>query len=171
MRNKIQITIILLLIMVVSINAQSRKELKAYYGSQYNVEIQTLGVGNDGTKLFKVWGYGKKVNEAVFEAKRNAISAAIFKGIPAGGGASPTPALTTEADAETKHKEFFDDFFKDGGKYLQFVNLSNDAEPSGADKIQMKKGYKVGVAISINHAGLRKYLEEKGVIRSLTTGF
>ncbi|MGI6477845.1 MAG: hypothetical protein ACOX0M_00200 [Salinivirgaceae bacterium] len=171
MTKKIQFTFVLLLAIVVSTNAQSRKERKAYYGSKYNVEIETLGVGNDGTKLFKVWGYGKKVNDAVFEAKRNAISAAIFKGIPAGRGASPTPALTTEVDAETKHQEFFDEFFKDGGKYLQYVNLSGDGEPREADKIKMKKGYKVGVAVSINHTALRKYLEEKGVIRSLTTGF
>lgn len=171
MKRTVQITLILLLAATTALTAQSRRELKAYYGSQYNVEIQTLGVGNDGTKLFKVWGYGKKENEAIFEAKRNAISAAIFKGIPAGGGASPTPALSTDPDAETKHKEFFDDFFKDGGKYLQFVNLSDDAHVSQADKVKMKKGYKVGVAVSINHTGLRKYLEDKGVIRSLNSGF
>lgn len=171
MKKTIQLTTVLLLALFVSVNAQSRKELKAYYGSQYNVEIQTLGVGNDGTKLFKVWGYGKKVDEAVIEAKRNAISAAIFKGIPAGGGASPTPPLTTEVDAETKHQAFFDEFFQNGGKYLQYVNLSNDATPSGADKIEMKKGFKVGVAVSINHVALRKYLEEKGVIRKLDSGF
>ena len=84
----LQITLVLLLALAVSVNGQRRKQRKAYYGSQYNVEIQTLGVGNDGTKLFKVWGYGKKADIAAFEAKRNAISAAIFKGIPAGGGAA-----------------------------------------------------------------------------------
>lgn len=153
------------------LQAQSRKELKAYYGSQYNVEIMTLGVGNDGTKLFKVYGYGKTVDEATMEAKRNAISAAIFKGIPAGGGAAPTPPLTTDPNAEVTHKAFFDEFFKPGGKYLQYVNLSNDGTAGGSDRVKMKKGYKVGVIVSINHTALRKYLEDSGVIRKLDSGF
>lgn len=41
-------------------NAQSRKERKAMYDSKYNYEIQSLGVGQDGTKLVKIWGYGKR---------------------------------------------------------------------------------------------------------------
>ncbi|MDD2563654.1 MAG: hypothetical protein PHU27_05510 [Salinivirgaceae bacterium] len=171
MKKTIQLATVFMLALIVSVNAQSRKELKAYYGSQYNVEIQTLGVGNDGTKLFKVWGYAKKAEGAAIEAKRNAISAAIFKGIPAGGGAAPTPALTTDINAEVKHQAFFDEFFKDGGKYLQFVNLSTDASAGGSDSVKMKKGYKVAVAVSINFVALRKYLEESGVIRKLDSGF
>ena len=167
----LQITLVLLLALAVSVNGQRRKELKAYYGSQYNVEIQTLGVGNDGTKLFKVWGYAKKAEGAAIEAKRNAISAAIFKGIPAGGGAAPTPALSTDVNAEVTHQAFFEEFFKDGGKYLQFVNLSNDGAAGGSDRIKMKKGYKVAVAVSINFVALRKYLEENGVVRKLDAGF
>lgn len=152
-------------------SAQTRKERKAYYGSQYNVEVQTIGVGNDGTKLFKVWGYAKKADAAVFEAKRNAISAAIFKGLPAGGGQSPTPALVTDPAAETTHQAFFDEFFADGGRYLHYVNVSNDGTPSGSDRIKMKKGYKVGVTVSINHKDLRKYLEDQKVVRRLDAGF
>ncbi|HON19211.1 MAG TPA: hypothetical protein PK990_08625 [Salinivirgaceae bacterium] len=159
------------LTMGITLQAQSKKEIKAYYGSQYNVEIMTLGVGNDGTKLFKVYGYGKSVDEATFEAKRNAISAAIFKGIPAGGGAAPTPPLTTDPNAEVTHKDFFDEFFKPGGKFLQYVNLSNDGTAGGSDRVKMKKGYKVGVVVSINHTALRKYLEDSGVIRRLDSGF
>jgi len=48
-----------------TLNAQTRRERKILYNSQYNYEIQPVGVGQDGTKVFKVWGVGKDVNEAL----------------------------------------------------------------------------------------------------------
>ena len=48
----------------------SRKERKAHYSSNYNYEVQISGVGQDGTKVMKVWGYGKRVEDAIIEAKK-----------------------------------------------------------------------------------------------------
>jgi len=105
--------LILLLILGFSLisNAQSKKERKAIYDSQYNYEIQSLGVGQDGTKLLKIWGYGKKPDDAVYEAKRNAVAAVIFRGIPAGNGAATTPSILP-IDGYEKNMEFFDDFYQ-----------------------------------------------------------
>ena len=148
----------------------AKKEMKAYYGSEYNVEAQIVKVGQDGTKLVKVWGTGKKVELAVIHAKRNAISAALFQGFAAGGGSAKIPAIVT-GDSQTKNKAFFDDFFKDGGKYLQYVDDKTDGMPSGKDRIKLSKGYKVAITASIQFDSLRKYLEDKGVARKLNSGF
>ncbi|RLD63704.1 MAG: hypothetical protein DRJ01_03025 [Bacteroidetes bacterium] len=152
-------------------DAQKRKDRKALYNSKFNYQIQCLGVGNDGTKLFKVWGFDKNAKNAAYKAKRNAVAACIFRGIPAGGGADKTPAIVTDPDADKTHKEFFDEFFAAGGKYLQYVNVTTDGAPSGKDRIRVKRGYKVAVIVSIAYDDLRKYLEEKGVARSLSHGF
>lgn len=152
-------------------SAQKRKDRKALYSSQYNYQIQCLGVGNDGTKLFKVWGFDRNAKNAAYKAKRNAVAACIFRGIPAGGGADKTPAIITEPDAEKKHADFFDSFFAAGGKYLQYVNVTTDGAPSGKDRIRIKRGYKVAVIVSIAYDDLRKYLETQGVARSLNQGF
>jgi len=164
--------LILLLILGFSLisNAQSKKERKAIYDSQYNYEIQSLGVGQDGTKLLKIWGYGKKPDDAVYEAKRNAVAAVIFRGIPAGNGAATTPSILP-IDGYEKNMEFFDDFFKAGGMYLSFVNSTTDGMPGGSDRIKMKKGYKVALSASVNYNALRKYLEEKGLAKKLDSGF
>jgi hypothetical protein len=151
-------------------NAQSRKERKAMYDSKYNYEIQSLGVGQDGTKLVKIWGYGKKADDAVYEAKRNAVAAVIFRGVPAGNGAAATPSILT-IDGYEKNADFFDDFFKAGGMYLSFVNSTTDGMPGGADRIKMKKGYKVALSASVAYDQLRKYLEEKGIAKKLDSGF
>lgn len=162
---------ILTFMLVLNVNAQSRKDRMEIYNSLYSYEIQCMGVGNDGTKLVKVWSYGKNVNKAVYKTKRDAIAAAIFKGLPAGNGAAKTPAIVTDINAHITHKEFFNEFFKAGGKYLDFINASNENKPKGKDRIKMKGGYKVGMLISINFDELRKYLEIKGIAKRLDSGF
>ena len=163
-------TVIVLLLVLTSTFGQTRKERKAMYDSQYNYELACLAVGNDGTKLLKVWGYGKKVDNAIYDAKRTAVAAVIFRGVPGGNGAAPTPSLLP-VDGYDQHFDFFDEFFKDGGMYLSFVNLTTDGTPGGSDNIKMSHGYKVAVSASINFNALRKFLEEKGVVKRMDAGF
>ena len=163
-------TAIILLMVLTTVFGQTRKERKAMYDSQYNYELACLGVGQDGTKLLKVWGYGKKVDNAIYDAKRTAVAAVIFRGVPGGNGAAPTPSILP-IDSYEQHFDFFDEFFKDGGMYLSFVNLTTDGTPGGSDNIKMSHGYKVAVSASINFYALRKYLEDKGVAKRMDAGF
>ena len=169
MRKSLFSFIVLMLALTTSFG-QTRKERKAMYDSQYNYEIASLGIGLDGTKLLKVWGYGKKVDNAIYDAKRTVVAAVIFRGIPAGNGAAPTPSLLP-IDGYEKNLDFFDEFFKDGGMYLSFVNLTTDGTPGGSDNIKMSHGYKVAISASVNYNALRKYLEEKGVAKRMDAGF
>ncbi|MDR0567500.1 MAG: hypothetical protein LBG47_10805 [Prevotellaceae bacterium] len=159
------------LALIAGANAQSRKERKILFGSTYNYEVAVLGVGQDGTKVFKVWGYAKKVDDAIVQAKKNAVAACIFRGIPGGNGAAPTPAICREANAEETHADYFDSFFATGGKYLKYVNLTTDAVPSGQDRLKVKGGYKVGIAVQILYNDLRSDLEADGIARRLDAGF
>lgn len=170
MRQRVFFITSALLTISLLVNAQTRKELKALYNSQYSYEVMCLGVGIDGTKAVKVYAFGKTAEIAAYNARRDAVAAAIFKGIPGGGGAAPTPAIIGP-DGYDKNEDFFDEFFKAGGMYLSFINLTSDAPPSGADRIKMEKGYKVAIYASINFDSLRKYLEDKGVARKLDSGF
>lgn len=169
MKNSYIVVICLLMICQSGIG-QTRKERKAMYNSQFNYEIACLGVGNDGTKLVKIWGYGKRVDDAVYDAKRTAVAAVIFRGIPEGNGAAQTPSLLP-VDGYEQNLNFFDDFFKDGGIYLSFVNLTTDGTPGGADRIKMSHGYKVAVGASVNFNELRRYLQDKGIVKRLDAGF
>lgn len=156
-------------------NAQSRNKVrKIEYNSSYNYEVATVAVGVDGTKLVKVWGYGKKPEDAIRNAKELAVACAIWRGFPAAsnGRAAKTPAIVTDDSMADKYADFFEQFFAPGGKYLQYVNLSTDAPPSGADRVKVnKKTYKVGVTLSIAFDELRKDLEKEGIARRLDAGF
>jgi len=162
---------VLALVMVLPANAQTRKERKILWNSQYNYEIEPVGVGQDGTKVFKVWGYGKDVGAAVMNAKEAAVAACIFKGLPGGGGSAPTPPICSQPNAEQIHADYFDKFFEVGGKYLQYIAVTNDADPSGEDRIKMKKGYKVAIYVQVMYDALRKQLEADGIARRLDSGF
>jgi hypothetical protein len=168
--NRKLILVTLVFITCLITNSQTRRDLKAMYHSQYSYEVSCLGVGQDGTKAIKVWGYGKNPEVAAFNAKRDAVAAVIFRGVPGGRGAAPTPAILG-IDGYEKNNDFFNDFFKAGGMYLSFINLTDDGVPSGEDRVKMEKGYKVAVSASVNFDGLRKYLEEKGIAKRLDAGF
>ena len=154
-----------------TMNGQTRKERKILYHSQYNYEIEPVGVGQDGTKVFKVWGVGKDVNEAVMKAKADAVAACILKGLTGGAGSAPTPPIITEPNAEDKYADYFETFFAVGGKYLQYIAVTTDGDPSGQDRLKLKKGYKVAIYVQVMFDALRKQLEADNIARRLDKGF
>jgi hypothetical protein len=167
------ITIILLVITFLpfKLNAQSRKERKILYNSQYNYEIEPVGVGTDGTKVFKVWGEGKYASEAIMKAKSDAVAACIFKGLPGGAGTAPTPPIISEPNAENKYADYFETFFAVGGKFLQYIAVTTDGDPSGQDRLKIKKGYKVAIYVQVMYDALRRQLEADNIARRLDKGF
>lgn len=173
MKKSLIVSLVLALAMISATDAwsQKRKERKVLFGSSYNYEVSTEGVGQRGTKFVKVWGYGKKVDQAIVQAKKNAVAAAIFRGYPGGSNVSPTPPLCKDPNAEENNYEYFQEFFETGGKYLKFVNQTTDGIPSGQDRRKVKKGYKVAIYVQVMHDNLRRQLEADGIIKSLGSGF
>jgi hypothetical protein len=145
--------------------SKSKKQLAGYTIDNY--EAECAGIGKEGTRLWKIWGYGKKPDDAVLQAKRNAVHAAIFKGVYA-GSCPKTDPLLTDPGAEEKNRAWFDEFFKNGGKYLEFVALSGDGME---DRVKTGKQYKVAVIVSVMYSQLRKELENAGIVKSLNNGF
>lgn len=156
------------------VDAQTRHKVrKMEYNSKYNYEVATLAVGVDGTKLVKVWGYGKKAEDAIRHAKELGVACALFHGFPAGsnGSAAPTPAIIKSAAEPEAHQDYFDNFFAPGGQYLQYVNLSDNGPSSDRVKDKTTKMYKVGVVMSIAYDELRKEMERQGIAKGLNSGF
>lgn len=150
--------------------SQSRKERKQLFESTTNYEIQMLGVGQDGTKVFKIWSYGKNVEEAIVQAKKSAVRACLFRGLPGSGQVIQTPAVCLP-QTEKEHQEFFERFFETGGPYLQYVNSTTDGVPAGQDRLKIKKGYKIGLKVQVLYDPLRKYMEQEGMARRMDAIF
>ncbi|MDP3444404.1 MAG: hypothetical protein Q8T08_16220 [Ignavibacteria bacterium] len=164
-------SILLMVIFCSAANLFGQKNKNTNVAAYYNYEVQCMGAGMDGTQLVKVWGYGKKPNDAIEQAKKNAVQAVIFKGIATGERGCMQKPLVTAPGAEQQFQDYFNAFFQAGGKYLNYVNLSSDGSIDPKDRLKVGKQYKVGVIVSVSHAQLRKELEAAGIIKKLGEGF
>ena len=131
-------------------------------------EIEMAEVGEPGTLVVKVWCYNKKPQISEDVAKMNAIKGVLFKGVSDSGRMKGRKALVE--DGYDNHKDYFDDFFKEG-KYANYsrVALNNYVEQNSL--IKVGKLYKIGKNVVISYNDLRKQLEEDKIIKGLNYGF
>jgi len=169
MKTKFLFTILISVFFISTTGAQSRKEKKIAGYTIDNYEVECLGTGAAGTQLMKIWGYGKKPQDAVIQAKVNAVHAIIFKGIFVGEPGCMKRPLVTDPTVEGKNQDYFDLFFKPNGDYLNFVAVSGEGVRESI-KVD-KRTYKVAIFVSVQHASLRKKLEDDGIIKKLGSGF
>lgn len=158
------------LLLGASQNADAQKKNKYKYKEARNYEVVMLGVGSDGTKVFKIYATDRTVEKAIALAKMAAIEVTLFRGLPARGTIAATPRLCDAATREA-HAEYFEEFFQSGGRYLQYLNVTTDGIPSGQDRLKVKGGYKVGLGVQVLYDNLREDLEADGIIRPMDYGF
>lgn len=161
-------TLILFLGLIQPIDARKKEKYK--YKEARNYEVVMLGVGSDGTKVFKIYATDKNVERAIALAKMAAIEVTLFRGLPARGSIAATPRLVDNATLQA-NEDYFDTFFESGGRYLQYLNVTTDGMPSGQDRLKVKGGYKVGLSVQVLYDNLRQDLEADGIIKSMTYGF
>lgn len=131
----------------------------------WSYEIESLGVGAEGTYAIRVWSYYRNTQLPLETAKKNAIHGVLFKGVPAGAGAVAQPPMVT-AEQHQANTVFFDSFFN--SDYQRFIN---SVAVGGKKIIKSGRQYKIGYAMTVSKDELRKYLEQQGIIRGLSTGF
>jgi hypothetical protein len=135
---------------------------------EWKYEIECAGVAPEGFYMVKAFTYSDKKKLNMEQAKKNAVHGVLFKGFAGntGIGCATVKPLCTNPNIEYEKREFFDTFFADGGKYMKYVNESNEAEAS-TDRAKIGKLYKIGIVIMVSKDLLRKDLESAGIIRSL----
>lgn len=132
----------------------------------WSYEVESVGVGTEGTYSMRVWSYCRTPKMPVEMPKRNAVHATLFRGIPSGNGAAAQPALV-DRPLTSSDSLFFDNFFQ--AEYQNYIN----SMASGSMRI-VKTGrneYKIGYVLSVAKDDLRKYLEDHGIVKSLSSGF
>lgn len=129
---------------------------------EWHYEISCAGVGVQGTYMVEVTSYGKTVDAALEQMKKDAIHGVLFKGI---SGKCTQKPLAGKAEAETEHKAFFDKFFSASGDYAKYV-VDEQNVIFMVTKVN-KKEYKVTKVVSVKKDMLRRDLEKAGVIKAL----
>ena len=167
------ISILLLLTVFISfspISSAKKKVDKQQFMKEWsNYEATTNSVGQNGTKNLKVWGYGKKVDNAIEQAKKNAVHACLFRGVPGASNAIATPAIFKNqgnGQVAIENFDYFYDFFEGNEEYLQFVNITTDGYPSGQDRREVKGGYKVAINVQVMYDNLKEKMKADGLLKS-----
>ena len=158
----------ILLMVTLPANAQKRKKGKADTETiEWRYEMESVGVGRQGSAQLKVWSYSKFPETGKEQSKKNAIHGVCFRGYQGDGRTQGKDKMVT-AENELKFEKFFTAFFKDGGEYLRFVQFTGDGEIGMGDLIKVgKKQFKVGVVVKVDFPGLRAYFEEQGIVAKL----
>lgn len=168
--------IILIALLAIPTTGYAKKKIDktAYLSEWANYEATTIQVGQNGTKSLKVWGFGKNVDKAIEQAKKNAVHACLFRGVPGTANARETPAIFKNqggGQAASDNLDYFYNFFEEAGEYIQFVNLTTDGYPSGQDRRDVKGGYKVAVNVQIMYDNLRQKMLNDGILKNSQAGF
>ena len=156
---------LILILLANTVFAQKTNEKRSVLDQQY--EVQYIGVGQDGTKVFTVTTTAKDAVEGVEMAKRDAVAACLFKGITASGNTKATPAIVSYAKAED-NIEFFESFLAlptkktPGGQYHRFINKTGNPQ-----SVKESKAYTVSVDVQVLYDDLQKYMQDKGYAEAI----
>ena len=122
----------------------------------------------DGQVNIKIWDAKKGAKYQPEQARQDAIHAILFSGIAGGANCSTQPPMLNSSDAQEKFERIEKGFFSRKGKWSMFTR-SSTTETTLPVNLGIKNWKVYQVAISKNE--LRKYLEEKKIIKPLNNGF
>ena len=151
---------LLLLLTANTVFAQKNNEKRSVLDQQY--EVQYIGVGQDGTKVFTVTTTAKDATEGIEMAKRDAVAACLFRGITASEQTKATPAIVSYAVAED-NIEFFERFLAlptkktPGGQYHRYINKTGQPK-----SVKNGKVYNISVDVQVLYDELLQYMQDKG---------
>lgn len=168
---KAKLTLICLLTIFISLTTDAKKYKWEYDRS---VEVYTTGQGSNRTQIVKAWAVAGNADKAIDKAKMDAVSAALFKGIPFdasthGMGVSNLQPLVTPEQYKS-NEAVFKEFFKKG-MFLYYVRTVNSSYPTGENNMKVPGGRRVGVNLVIDYPGLRNFLKKFGICKDLDSYF
>ncbi len=132
------------------------------FSQEWHYEITCAGTGVQGTYMVEVTSYGKTVDAALAQMKKDAVHGVLFRGLT---GKCTQKPLAGKVDVETEHKDFFDKFFGKSGDYAKYV--VDDPNVAMVPVKVGKREYKVTKVVSVKKDMLRKDLEKAGIIKAL----
>jgi hypothetical protein len=134
-----------------------------------NYQTECVTIETDGYATIKIWDTKKGVKYLPEQARKDAIHAILFSGLSStsNGCLAQEPLLIKSEEIE-KFKAIEKEFFSSNGKWAQFTRSS--ATETSLPVNLGTKNWKV-YQVSVSKDALKKYIEEKSIIKSLNSGF
>ncbi|UAM99725.1 hypothetical protein K8354_07940 [Polaribacter litorisediminis] len=139
-----------------------------YAQKQFAYLVECVSVENSGSITIKIWNTKKGKRYSQIQARKDAIDAILYSGVPGKNGCiAQKPLLSAQKSIDAFRKVENDFFSKKGvwSKYTREANMANVVIQQTGNK--KWKVYEVSISKDL----LRKYLEEQKIIKSLNNGF
>ena len=135
--------------------------------AQMRYELQAaVGQAPEGSAMVRVWTYSKKAQVAKEQAGKNAVHGILFKGYPSMNIGNTRiigrEALISDASVWDTQAAYWQEFFKDGGRYQRYVSYIANGTPDFITKVNRE--YKIGIVVIVQVEALRKQLQEDGIL-------
>lgn len=132
----------------------------------YTHEIECMGSELDGSMTLKTWGKGKNRADALEQARKEALNAVLFVGIRNGKPDCDTRPILNAPNIRENKADYFNTFFKDGGKYKNFVSKKDES----FGKKERAKGrdgeVMFGFIIRVMRSELKKQMITDGILNN-----
>lgn len=129
----------------------------------YTYKTECLGNSLDGSQTVKAWGTGRDQEEAIEEAKKNAINDLLFKGIIEGKSGCDIRPIVAEVNARSKYEDYFNAFFTKGNDYNKFVTI--DEKKNSYQVIKARERITCGIVMKVQSAALKQKMITDGILK------
>lgn len=168
MNTIIKTTGVLLVFLVgFSLNTNAQKSKQKKTAGFYDYETECLGVEGDGSQTVRSHGKGRNREDAIEQAKKNAVRDVLFKGISKGSSECNTKPLLFNPNAREKFEDYFNAFFADGGPYKEFITGEDGSDMhsevrKGRSQAGSQENY--GVVVRVQRAKLKERMIQDKII-------
>lgn len=131
-------------------------------------QTECVSLETDGYISMKIWNTKSGKSYKPEQARKDAIHSVLYAGIAGTNGCTTQKALLNTSTEIEKFKKIENEFFSANGKWSVFTR-SSAVETTLPINLGEKKWKVYQVSVSKN--GMRKYLEENQIIKSLNSGF
>jgi hypothetical protein len=121
--------------------------------TNYHYQTECIDNGFDGIATIVSYGSGMNGKEAANQAIKNGIYDLLFSGARSNRIECNIKPIIPEVNAKDKYESYFNDFFKVGGKYLDFVKhgtsakkITNNINRNSAARILYKTTFHLNIS-------------------------
>lgn len=150
-----------MLIMVVMVFSGCKS--KQSTAGNYSYKTECFGNSLDGSQTVKAWGTGRDKEEAIENAKKNALNDLIFKGIIEGKSGCDIRPIVAEVNARSKYEDYFNTFFTKGNNYNKFVTI--DEKKNSYQVIKARERITYGIVMKLHSAALKQKMITDGILK------
>jgi hypothetical protein len=133
----------------------------------YSYKTECLGVEGDGSQTLKAWGNGRNRQDAVEQAKKNAVRDVLFKGINEGKSECNMKPIISQVNAQDQYENYFNKFFADDGEYKNYISLKDEKylDKVSRDKKGARESVTHGLVVRILRDELKQKMITDGILK------